>query len=242
MKTGFWKLSTAGNTTLFLEKRCDAGEALELICAEQAGYVDLAARSLCMAGGEFCANACLAYGALLDALGFFPEQLSIGDTTIKVRARGKMPVWEVCAQFPLPECKWEGGEDVRVCHAQGISHVLLRCPELPAREGSLEIAAGVRRDWRLDSRPAAGVVWWRQLADCLEILPVISVPSLGTCNLEPACGSASIALALGMGAGRHSIRQPSGKTLLVDAGADSISVTGEVLFQASGELWATEAV
>lgn len=71
----FSKWSSGGNTTLFLhvaggtplQLRALAQSALRQawLGAEQAGCVSLEQRSLQMAGGEFCVNACRALGALL---------------------------------------------------------------------------------------------------------------------------------------------------------------------------------
>lgn len=237
MKTGFWKLSTAGNTTLFLEKRCDAARALSLIAAEQAGFVDFPERHLDMAGGEFCVNACLAYGALLEALGFFSGQMSIGKKSVQLQAIGKMPVWQVCATFSPPAHTWEERELARICHMEGISHALINCQAFPAEKDSFSQARAMLESMNLDTRAASGVVWWRQNEDSIELQPVVSVPALGTFNLEKACGSASIALALAQGPGKYELMQPSGKSLLVEAGKDFIQVAAEIALQAAGELW-----
>lgn len=71
----FSKWSSGGNTTLFLHVADGTPAQLSALAqralcqawlgAEQAGCVSLEQRSLQMAGGEFCVNACRALGALL---------------------------------------------------------------------------------------------------------------------------------------------------------------------------------
>lgn len=237
MSSSFWKLDTAGNTTLFLEEGGSAFAALRVIPSDQAAYVDMKTRQLTMGGGEFCVNACLAFGALLSALGYAPDEIGISGQIVKLEVEGVMPEWRVRAEFGWPELKWDESDQARICHLDGISHALIHSERLPEPEAGFALAAQLRSRYELDKLPAAGIVWWRELNSGMELLPIISVPGVGTCNLEGACGSASIALALARGAGAYRIQQPSGEALELEVAATRIRVSAKVNYMAAGRLW-----
>lgn len=237
MKTGFWKLSTAGNTTLFLAASVDPGRALASVPADQAAFVDFPERRLVMGANELCVNACLAFGALLEATGYRSGEISILDQSVKVAVSGSMPFWQVTACFPMPSVLWEDCDAAKICHLDGISHALINVETLPERDMAFSQAQKLRKSLGLESRPAAGIIWWRRLPDCLELMPIVSVPMLATCNLEGACGSASLALALAQGNEHCKIAQPSGKFLQLHIQDDTIEVSADVSFLADGHIW-----
>ncbi|MDE5879000.1 MAG: hypothetical protein K2G99_03095, partial [Desulfovibrio sp.] len=141
----FSKWSSGGNTTLFLhdtdgspqEQAALARAVLDpaLLGAEQAGCVDLAARRLRMAGGEFCVNASRALGALLaltaSPAGAMPLRTTVGvsgwEGPVELAVRGVAPHWEVAARLALPpQVAPETHAAARLVRLPGISHLLVR--------------------------------------------------------------------------------------------------------------------
>lgn len=234
MRVKFWKFSTAGNTTLFTTEPGTAGRALSIICAEQAGFANLAASSLTMAGGEFCANACLAFAALLALNGFPARWMQIADREIGLEIEGCFPDWHCQASFSTSGCKDEAAQDGYLRHLPGITHKLMACAEFPDRPYALATAANLAK---VVANPAAGAIWWRKNGEIYEIMPAVAVPAAGTCNLEQACGSGSLALAGILPEGRHRIRQPSGEILEAATNGNAVLLAGPVHFLASGEVW-----
>lgn len=233
MQAEFWKFDTAGNTTLFVDRPEILPKALAVIPSEQGGF--FRANSLEMAGGEMCVNACLAFAALLDAIGETADSMRIAGQKVLISAEGEIPAWRCRAEFALDGCEKETG--VNLAHFEGISHALIETEFFPEERDALAEAKILRRRLGLDSRKAAGVVWWRKLDSALEILPVVAVPGAGSCNLEGACGSGSIALALNLGEGAYDIRQPSGEFLKVAIEAGKAVIEGESRLAAKGALW-----
>lgn len=254
----FYKLSPSGNTTLFLLAPIgpDAGEycrqALgpEGIGAEQCGIADLDDRRLQMGGGEFCANACRAFGALMAAChkismtgeqASFDMEISGSPAPVHLTVRGQAPLWEVSATFLVQDFFIEPVAPGRLMtRLPGISHLLLAdvWPEAAALPA---LASESRQLYDLGVSPANGVVWWREKDGILEILPHVEVPSAGTSMLESSCGSASLALALALQAstGKKSflIRQPCASLLSINLGKDhTAALSGEVRLCASGEI------
>lgn len=208
-----------------------------VVGAEQAGYADLGGKRLEMAGGEFCANACLAYGALLNLNSLEPDSLKIAGMRVELFATGEAPKWRCGALFDIGNIASEDIGGIAICRMGAISHALIECEALPdagkARSQALEMIGSLG----LADEPACGVVWWRRDGDGLEIMPVVMVPGAGTCNLEGACGSGSLAAALGLGSGRHSLKQPSGQNLEVEIRDGRALIEGPVKLLAEGRLW-----
>lgn len=252
----FYKISASGNTTLFLPTRdVDAAKRTLLsvamgpqgVEAEQAAFADVEKGRVEMAGGEFCANACRAMGALLDlhnsAAAHEAErkyQISISgmDSPVDLVAKGFAPVWEISAAFRLPPLIWE--KDGCLCHLPGISHLLIETEELPGPEEAAGQAAKLSQEC-CAKQPAHGFVWWRKAGGVLELLPYVIVPSAGTAMVESACGSASMALAFALHAreGREifAIAQPSGEKLFCQLENGRITLGGKVTLCAAGKLW-----
>lgn len=262
----FSKWSSGGNTTLFLHDvdappRRQAAWARAVLDpavlgAEQAGCVATEARTLRMAGGEFCVNASRAFGALL-ALGApgsgaspFRADVSVSGWTgpVRLTVRGAAPRWEVSALLRLPAaCRPETHADGRIVRLPGITHLLLplkdgtRPPDLLARARSAINAAG------LEDEAAAGVIWWTPRARGAAMLPVVRVRDADTLVAENACGSGALALALELalrsGRGECDLLQPSGSVLHVrlgspgEDGALEAEIDGPVVLLARGRVW-----
>ena len=251
----FSKWSPGGNTTLLfpaagLDARAQArlaAVALTPAClgGEQAGFVDLPARRLRMAGGEFCVNASRAAVALL-ALTEAPAQrvdvpsqstpvpqtasvlvdrldefhVSGWPAPLHLHIRGASPLWQVEARLPLPPCPLEdAAPGVCLTRLPGISHLLLDETLHPLPQDCHTEAAALRRRYGLDAEAAAGVVWWRRTPTALRMTPLVHVRDAGTTFLESACGSGALALALHLSRrGKERIfdlAQPGGSVLRV---------------------------
>lgn len=258
----FCKFSPSGNTTLFLLGPINSGArdycrlALlpEGIPAEQCGVANISTHELEMGGGEFCVNACRAFGALL-AMETAPQQQT-KEFEFEIRAsgspepvhlivKGKAPLWHVEAIFSLHgyQLKKLAPQATLVC-LPGISHLLLRdC--LPSSSAVPPMANEFRKLYDLESCAASGVVWWNEENAALSILPHVSVPTSGTAMLESACGSASLALALAQreASARKEfiIRQPSGFSLSISfLENDRALLGGEVSLCARGQIYLPE--
>ena len=246
----FSKWSPNGNTTLFFpagtltcaQQAHIASQALQadMLGGEQAGFLDMANKSLRMAGGEFCVNACRAFGALLAfeaasaQLGDVPKEaaqtsseteerhdtirVSGWQTPVRLRTRGSCPHWQVEAVLRLPSLPppQQLEPDVFLLRLPGICHVLIEIPDLPTEDYCRATAAQLRTRHTLNHESAVGVIWWRKTPR-LEMRPLIHVPAINATYLENACGSGALALALllahNSGQQNFSILQP-GKTTL----------------------------
>ncbi|WP_297050967.1 hypothetical protein [uncultured Desulfovibrio sp.] len=262
----FSKWSSGGNTTLFLHDvaappRRQAAWARAVLHpavlgAEQAGCVSMAARTLHMAGGEFCVNASRAFGALLalsgPGAGAAPlcADVSVSGWTgpVRLTVRGRAPRWEVSARLRLPPgCRPETHAGGRIVRLPGITHLLLPLgdgaapPDLPERARSAIRAAG------LEDEAAAGIIWWKPRARGAAMFPVVRVRDAGTLVAENACGSGALALALELalqnGHGECDLLQPSGSVLHVrlappgEDGALEAEIDGPVVLLARGRVW-----
>lgn len=261
----FSKWSSGGNTTLFLheataspQQRAAWARAVldpEVLGAEQAGCVSLAARSLRMAGGEFCVNASRAFGALLALMAAPPGGQWRGESRVSgwagpvaLTVRGAEPRWDVSAGLELPAAaRPERHAEGTVVRLPGISHLLLPLegaappPDLLARARTALDAAG------LLAEAAAGVIWWEPLPEGARMVPVVHVRDAGTLVAENACGSGALALALELlksrGIERCQLLQPSGSVLDVRlaaptaAGRITAEISGPVTLLARGRVW-----
>lgn len=240
MACAFWKFSTAGNTTLFLDQPLPLREAMQIIPAEQAGYADLMSSHLQMAGGELCINAAIAFAAFADMLGKQAGNLQTAGQIIACGATGKKPHWQAWINFDL-SCSMDArtmdaGDEIPVRYLPGISHALIKCTRLPEPGEAMNQAPNILKNLGLDDS-AAGVVWWRSHGEEIELTPVVSVPKAETFNLEGACGSASLAVAMSQPNKKSRIRQPSGEYLTVEIGHRSARIEAPVTLLASGEVW-----
>ncbi len=249
----FSKWSPGGNATLLfpaagLDARAQARLAAQalnpaLLGGEQAGFVDLPARRLRMAGGEFCVNASRAVGALLaltDAAAGRGAQKALPKAAaapcgtdrldslhvsgwpapVLLHTRGAGPFWQVEARLPLPPCPLEDlAPGVCLARLPGICHVLLDEARHPLPEDCRAAAAACRHRYGLEAEAAAGVVWWRRTDAALRMTPLVHVRDADTTFLESACGSGALALALHLARldqGRaFRLGQPSGSVLRV---------------------------
>lgn len=255
----FYKFSPSGNTTLFLLGEinsltgCYCRNALlpEGISAEQCGMVDIDNRRLEMGGGEFCANAARALGALLDMVSKpldrskssqFSINISGNPYPVLLTVTGQAPHWSISATFHIGEFSLNKcAENHTLVQLSGITHLLLN-DNWPAHSEIACIARDKRAQYELHKYLANGVVWWRLKDDSLEILPHIEVPAVGSSMLESSCGSASVALALALheisGNRTYLMRQPGGESVTIDIAPDNslATLTGSVKLCAYGEL------
>lgn len=236
--TPFHLFSTAGNTTLFLEGAPGSlREAMNIIPCEQAALADVREARAVMAGGEFCVNACLAFAALLRLNGEESPVMRMVDQSVSLCISGAAPGWCVQATFPasMVSATCTGGKNL--ARLPGIVHALVevdRGTSFP--EDAIKQARRLWAAMDLDNEPASGLVWWRKVDSGFEILPVVQVPQAGTCNVEGACGSASLALAMLLPEGEYSVAQPSGSVLTVRRSGASLALAGPVRLLARGEL------
>lgn len=240
----FFKFSPGGNTTILLrdenfsprERAAIAAEVLHPLHlhAEQAGFVDLEARRLDMAGGEFCLNATRALGALLALREW--EARPVPERPPHLRWRGIARVSGMPAPMALDVASDDvaGGETdaavvldlplalpcervapgVILVRLPGISHLLLDGKQHPLPEDWQSASAVWRRRYDLDREPAAGCVWWHEADGLLHADPVVRVAEPYSLCRESSCGSGTLALALARRAGLLSV------TALSDSGVE----------------------
>ncbi|OXS29096.1 MAG: hypothetical protein BCS36_01340 [Desulfovibrio sp. MES5] len=232
----FSKWSPGGNTTLLFPSnglapalQCRmARQALTESClgGEQAGFVDIEAHSLRMAGGEFCINASRAVGAMLaytddcsqhaeDAArprenGVLPVapdgpalqrsytiSVSGWQSPVQLRVCGYAPHWRVEVVLQLPDITIQRmAEGIHLVRLPGISHLLLDGHIHSQPEDCYAAAALLRERYDLKQEAAVGVIWWRTLQGQMDMLPLVHVRDTRSDYLESACGSGALALAL----------------------------------------------
>lgn len=255
----FCELSPSGNVTVFLEGRLSdvdrawyCGQAVARLDAEQAGFANVAAKSLAMGGGEFCGNACRAFGALLDLHDPRPDpsipletEISMAgfSSPVHLLVAGGAPLWSSTATFPLRVCGiCETDSGALIVHLPGISHALIKADPFPPEEEMPALAMKAFAALGLAEVPAAGIVWWHPEMDGYGIAPYVRVLNPRTAMLESACGSGSMALAFGLGldGGKIRVRQPCGEAIEVGVAGGNVSIAGEVRLLARGEIWLEE--
>ena len=243
------KWSAGGNTTLFfrtsLEKGAWVREALGThgLCAEQAGFIDPTIYTLAMAGGEFCLNAARSFGAYL-AWDMGEENTTIivsgWPEPVNITCLGKAPLWHVRARLPLPPISLTELEPGIIKVAlPGITHLLLDDTHILQHSDIVTVHAQMRKHFGLEEEACVGLVWWEQTRAGCAITPLVYVRDTQTTVWEQACGSGSLACALGLGLDACTIRQPSGANLDVQLAQDRswAAVSGEVLLIAEGKYW-----
>ncbi len=265
----FSKWNPGGNTTLFFpvkavakaQRATLAAEALkdQALAAEQAGYIDIAEHSLSMAGGEFCLNATLAFGALLarheerNKTDHEPGRTHTARVTVSgwpktifLSCTGSSATWHVSAQIPLPPIPCEDlGSGRWLIRLPGISHLLLEQAKNPltSHENAAQTMQELRRRYHLEEEACVGAIWWKKIAQALQLTPLVFVRETETLVMEQACGSGSLALALALGQGQRmqefALEQPSGAILHVslNASAQYATLAGEVRLVAEGTYW-----
>lgn len=246
----FYLYSPSGNTTLFLvgpglieaERIYFCREALSALGAEQAAFIDPDGRGFTMGGGEFCVNACRAFGAWLD-IGHEDKQprfykAFIGGQRLELEVVGGKPVWQVAASFTFPAISITSpSAHLSLAHLPGISHILIRTDAMPSEEEAVRAGREFLAAYGLRDLPAAGVVWWRPDGEEIEIAPFVCVNSSGTAMLESSCGSGSLAVSALLAAETLSVRQPSGDVLKISRRDGFWQAAGAVSLVASGEIW-----
>lgn len=235
--TRFHLFSTAGNTTLFVDRAGSQLYAMSIAQCEQAAYADAQKGVAVMAGNEFCVNACLAFGALQACENIMPGKLSMLDKEVRLSVNGAMPHWQVDASFDCKDAHIEERNKYPVICMPGISHALIQTAKFPAEADALGAGKYIVEKLHMEDEAACGVIWWHKCDNGYAIMPLVFVPLAQTCNLEKACGSGSIALALYLGKGEYSIKQPSGGILRLCHKEDFMTVGAPVKLIARGEMW-----
>lgn len=250
-KFDFYKFSPAGNTTVFLEipdtgdENSDAAyklnpalrsyycnESLKAVGGEQAAITNLSKSYFCMGDGEFCGNACRAFGALLELKGktAFKElkgqksestklfEAILGNFgSIILGVTGHSPEWLV--KVILPKEKnviiQELEKDHVLVTMDGITHLLVNCAALPDKETGMHLFNEKLNKFSIKPVPAAGVIWWtKNFKDQIEIFPFVQTTSINCGLPESSCASGSLALASFLDpTAPMQIFQPSGKFL-----------------------------
>lgn len=165
-----------------------------------------------MMGGEFCGNACRAYGLLLARQrGGMPARLlvEVSGAPAPVPVEADPGARRSSAAMPLPRrlfAREVGGVSGVLAEFDGISHLVLPVSFDPAllRQGQALLEATGADAW--------GVLF----LDGLSMTPVVTVRSTGTTVFEGSCGSGSVAAACALSLGkadgwhRFALRQPRG--------------------------------
>lgn len=230
----FWIFDTAGNTTCFADSLAALALIPNWLGCEQAGCADIDKASVQMAGGEFCANACLAFAALSHMAGSASRIISMAGVRLPIEAAGQCPVWQTRARLPAHAINAQDGQAGCVARLPGIAHLLVESAEESAQ--TAEKGQQMLQAHGLCGEPAAGVIWWRRNGARLTIRPLVAVPAAGVINMEGACGSGSIALAHALGPGEYEIEQPSGAVLHVANRNGEIALTASTRLAARGEI------
>ena len=257
-----------GNTTLFFPDEVPASEkpsAEEIaralapgqLDAEQAGFADNGRRHLRMAGGEFCVNATLAFGAHLDRLSgsgkINPRQYAVTVSgwpdDIGLTVEGEDPLWQVTADLTLQRNLLESmSQDIVLVRLPGIKHLLVHVTSsLPEKIKNAGLA--YLTEYKLLEEDAAGVIFWKEsdvsvASGSMSIWPVVRVRAVDTLYEETSCGSGSLALAclayLKDSRNELSVLQPGGARLGIRMAGMSgtmfkACVTGYVRMTGEGE-------
>lgn len=259
IKFNFYKFSPAGNTTVFLEIPDDGNEnfygatelnpelrsyyckeSLNAVGGEQAALTNLSKNYFCMGDGEFCGNACRAFGALLALkeerlFKNLKEQIpdyvkaysaSLGNFgSVMLEVTGNTPQWIV--KVILPENKNMIFQELEKNHVLvsmgGITHLLVNCDALPDKDTGQKLFSEKLNKFSLKPDPAAGIIWWtKNLRNQIEIYPFVQTTSINCGLPESSCASGSLALASFLGYSEPlSILQPSGKFLNINLNESS---------------------
>lgn len=240
----FYKMNPGGNTTLFIldpvSPALRAPIARQLLRAdhlqaEQVGFLRLDTNPvhLDMMGGEFCGNACRAAVAVMarEGTGLQQEKNILRGQIAVSGVRGQLEVYMekaggVCwAQMPLssgPNVS-RPGPGLHLVRLPGITHLCLDEALHPFPDDYVQAALDWRRQLDLQDL-AVGCIWYR--FDKLSIKPVVWVQGTNSTYYESACGSGSLALALGTGCENGClVLQPSGARI------------GVKLERATGKAW-----
>ncbi|GAA2298048.1 hypothetical protein GCM10010402_65810 [Actinomadura luteofluorescens] len=187
---------------------------------EQVGFVERTGRGvrLQMMGGEFCGTGACAFAWYV--AGGRPGSLLVEVSGAPV-LRAVVGAGVVALETPILRSARVLAGSATLVSLHGISHVVVD----GVAPVSLEAAAREHLSTlRLLDLPAAGVVFWRSLREGeVAIEPVVHVRDTRTLLHESACGSGSVCLAARLGRDRGpqrlAIRQPSGRTIVVETGS-----------------------
>lgn len=172
--------------------------------------------NLNMMGGEFCANACRSYAAVLalEADKPFPWRGEISSSGIKnpvscfvQECNGQLDSAITVPLFNQVSIEpFEGGALVRL---PGITHILLpgnNEQHVEMLQDLKTCANNWKRKFNLINEPAVGCIWFDLTKAGASMLPLVWVRDTDSYCLETACGSGAMALGLYMGT---ALNQPS---------------------------------
>jgi diaminopimelate epimerase len=197
---------------------------------EQVGFVNLDPENpeLLMAGGEFCANAIVCNAFL--TLGGKPGKILIKASGVKRKlVAGVTANSEAFAEMPVNSepkqtiIKIKNSSDYLV-KMDGIIHYVTFSDMVLKNMNQNQIkqrAMNIIKQNKLDTFPAAGVMYVRKMNKELSIIPVVYVRDINTLFIESACGSGSTAVGMvvslknNSGIKDLSIYQPSGNPIKV---------------------------
>jgi diaminopimelate epimerase len=136
----------------------------------------------------------------------FPMEVSGTEQILKVSCTEVSPCeWTVETEIPVPRSDslrdWivlpDATDTVPVIHLDGISHILLDESLVPFDKDNYESTVRVLlKHAGLDTKSAAGVIWYSQVGEAYTMNPVVYVRDINTCFYETSCGSGAAALAI----------------------------------------------
>jgi len=225
---------------------------------EQVAFInnDPNSAEILMAGGEFCGN------ATRSAAWSILEQNP--NTNIEITASGLEPGAKLQAgidsqnnawsQMPIkPETKniETINETTHLVHLDGISHLVIHSPNLANTEINPESlkqeSMELIKAHKLETLPAAGVIYYLEQDSKIQIHPVVYVSSIDTLFYESGCGSGTTALAMvkaiqeDKSQSQLEVFQPSEMPIIVDIEFDGkqflgAKISGPVELLTTGQL------
>lgn len=205
---------------------------------EQVGFLQKGdTPTLVMAGGEFCGNA--TRSAAWQYLQGMPGVIEINVSGVaKPLTAGVTEEGEAYAEMPIyaeiSRIKKENASDY-IVEMEGITHYITFGDTSMQAQSPEEIkqkAYETLRNKKLDTYPAAGVIYVSNSENGIKIDPVVYVRDVDTLYYETACGSGTTAvgMALSLISGRSiqnlPVRQPSGSDIKVSIDYNGKEFTG----------------
>ncbi len=211
-----------GNTTLLIEgsapeKRIElAQNAIESDYAEQVGFVTYGALpELEMMGDELCVNGTIAFASTLEREGTLKASGMEGVVDYRNNSSG---LTEITFNLPYKRDTYKKEGDVILF--DGIGYLYAGANETMAEESVL---------WELSkryNRPAFGLARVSMAEYLPRLEPLVYVDKIGSCVVETACGSGSIAVNIVTGA--REIAQRTGGIISVSRYNGGFTVSAEV--------------
>lgn len=202
---------------------------------EQVWFLSPENKTLCMAWGEFCANAARAATWQLLAGESWSTSLVVSwynGTVYGSILDGGMVCIELGKDFCLSV-----DATIGLVHLQGISHLVIPMDSIWSAESLKNMAQAYLQQFDLLSHPAAGVMFVYKTNTSTSLYPIVWVRDIQTFVFESACGSGTIAYALYnyqlTKLSCVSVLQPSWSALYVELCNEKIRLCGDVSFVAN---------